>query len=205
MYERCLHFLFSVAFTLLSVQNLNLCNLVLYMVKMGEKKRIWFVIISYLSTLIIILNGLHLHRLFTAQVQLKSQVITLVVVWKWATLQCHWSGARLVIYTCISFRYACFLMLIQNKIIEKNWQVTCLLMKSSFLSWLMQPVVWTVIQTVFLPYVNAHLGQGFPLPIIHGFTVQNAEIIFSTSKITVCSDVSYAESQYLNQLLVYLQ
>ncbi|KAJ9686598.1 hypothetical protein PVL29_015462 [Vitis rotundifolia] len=65
---------------------------------------------------------------------------------------------------------------------------------------LIQPVIWTLIETVFLPYVNVHLGKGFPLPIIHGFTVQNAEIICSYSKITVCSNVAYEDPQNLNQL-----
>lgn len=70
--------------------------------------------------------------------------------------------------------------------------------------YLIQPVVWTVIQTVFVPYVNAHLGRGFPLPIIHGFTVKSAEIICSSSKITVCSDVAYADSHNVNQLFIPL-
>lgn len=65
---------------------------------------------------------------------------------------------------------------------------------------LIQPVIWTLIETVFLPYVNVHLGKGFPLPIIHGFTLQNAEIICSYSKITVCSNVAYEDPQNLNQL-----
>ncbi|KAL5861517.1 hypothetical protein ACOSQ4_002813 [Xanthoceras sorbifolium] len=56
---------------------------------------------------------------------------------------------------------------------------------------LIQPVMWTVIQTLFLPYVNAHLGQGFPLPIIHGFTLKNGKIMCSSSKITICNDVTY--------------
>ncbi|KAI3815131.1 hypothetical protein L1987_14787 [Smallanthus sonchifolius] len=59
---------------------------------------------------------------------------------------------------------------------------------------LIQPVMWTLIETVFLPYVNAHIGIGFPLPIISEFTLQNAEIITSDSRITVCSDVTYYES-----------
>ncbi|KAI4308422.1 hypothetical protein L6164_031500 [Bauhinia variegata] len=63
--------------------------------------------------------------------------------------------------------------------------------------YLIQPIVWTVIQTVFLPYANTHLGKGFPLPVIHGFTVQDAEITLSNSRVTVCSDVSYAESHEL--------
>ncbi|XP_057955735.1 putative BPI/LBP family protein At1g04970 [Malania oleifera] len=68
--------------------------------------------------------------------------------------------------------------------------------------YLIQPVMWTIIETVFLPYANSRLGKGFPLPIIHGFTLQNAEIRCSNSKITVCSDVVYAESYGLNQLLI---
>uniref|UniRef100_A0A1J3J382 Putative BPI/LBP family protein n=1 Tax=Noccaea caerulescens TaxID=107243 RepID=A0A1J3J382_NOCCA len=59
---------------------------------------------------------------------------------------------------------------------------------------LLQPIVWTVIQTVFVPYANEHLEKGFPLPIIRGFTLENAEIICSSSEITVCSDVAYLDS-----------
>lgn len=66
--------------------------------------------------------------------------------------------------------------------------------------YLIQPVIWTVIETVFLPYVNAHLAKGFPLPIIHGFTLQDADIVCSASTITVCSDVSYAEAGNLKNL-----
>ncbi|XP_047310444.1 putative BPI/LBP family protein At1g04970 [Impatiens glandulifera] len=58
---------------------------------------------------------------------------------------------------------------------------------------LIQPVVWTVIETVVLPYTNSHLEQGFPLPVIHGFTLQDAEIICSSSKITVCSNIDYTD------------
>ncbi|XP_076904712.1 putative BPI/LBP family protein At1g04970 isoform X1 [Bidens hawaiensis] len=59
---------------------------------------------------------------------------------------------------------------------------------------LIQPVVWTMIETVFLPYVNARIGVGFPLPLIHGFMLRNAEIITSDSRVTVCGDVTYQES-----------
>ncbi|XP_010542995.1 PREDICTED: putative BPI/LBP family protein At1g04970 [Tarenaya hassleriana] len=65
---------------------------------------------------------------------------------------------------------------------------------------LIQPIIWTVIQTVFVPYVNTRLEKGFPLPIIHGFSLRNAEIIFSSSEIAVCSDVTYLDSFRLVQL-----
>lgn len=68
---------------------------------------------------------------------------------------------------------------------------------------LIQPVIWTMIETVFLPYVNARLGIGFPLPIISGFMLENAEIISSDSSITVCSDVSYKESFDSSHTRVY--
>ncbi|XP_071726025.1 putative BPI/LBP family protein At1g04970 [Rutidosis leptorrhynchoides] len=68
---------------------------------------------------------------------------------------------------------------------------------------LIQPVIWTMIETVFLPYANARLGIGFPLPIINGFTLQNAEIISSQSRITVCSDVSYEESFKSSHARIY--
>ncbi|XVE78375.1 hypothetical protein DITRI_Ditri13aG0139800 [Diplodiscus trichospermus] len=70
---------------------------------------------------------------------------------------------------------------------------------------LIQPVMWTLVQTVVIPYANAYLGKGFPLPIIHGFTLQNAEIVFSSSKVTVCSDVAYSETENHNQLPIHLE
>ncbi|XP_047167486.1 putative BPI/LBP family protein At1g04970, partial [Vigna umbellata] len=60
--------------------------------------------------------------------------------------------------------------------------------------YLIQPVVWTLIETVFLPHANTRLNKGLPLPIIHGFILQNAEIILSTSRLAVCSDVAFTES-----------
>ncbi|KAK3009365.1 hypothetical protein RJ639_014681 [Escallonia herrerae] len=66
------------------------------------------------------------------------------------------------------------------------------------------PVIWTMIEKVFLPYANSRLGKAFPLPIIRGFTLQNAEIICSNSRITVCSDVTFVESYNLVQPLVSL-
>nr|XP_017215072.1 PREDICTED: putative BPI/LBP family protein At1g04970 isoform X2 [Daucus carota subsp. sativus] len=66
--------------------------------------------------------------------------------------------------------------------------------------YLIQPIVWTLIETVCLPYANSRLGKGFPLPIIHGFTLQNAEIVFSDSAVSVCSDVTFTDSYNLRSL-----
>ncbi|KAK7276480.1 hypothetical protein RIF29_17620 [Crotalaria pallida] len=60
--------------------------------------------------------------------------------------------------------------------------------------YLIQPVMWTLVETVLLPYANARLSKGLPMPIIHGFNLQDAEIILSTSRVTVCSDVAFGES-----------
>ncbi|KAM7274585.1 hypothetical protein ACFE04_016451 [Oxalis oulophora] len=40
--------------------------------------------------------------------------------------------------------------------------------------YLIQPVMRTIIQTVFLPFANTQLSKGFPLPIVHGFTLKDA-------------------------------
>lgn len=57
-----------------------------------------------------------------------------------------------------------------------------------------QPVVWSLIETVGLPYVNSRLSKGLPLPIIQGFNLQNAETVFSDSRVVVCSDVTYTDA-----------
>lgn len=74
---------------------------------------------------------------------------------------------------------------------------------SLFVQYVLQPVMWTIIERVFLPYANARLEVGFPLPIIRGFMLQNAEIIPSDSRITVCSDVAYEEYVDNSRSLVY--
>ncbi|KAI3509627.1 hypothetical protein L1887_25050 [Cichorium endivia] len=68
---------------------------------------------------------------------------------------------------------------------------------------LIQPVMWTLIETVFLPYINARLEIGFLLPIFRGITLQNAEILFRDSRITICSDFSYKEPFDPSRTLVY--
>ena len=54
----------------------------------------------------------------------------------------------------------------------------------------------TILKTVFLPYVNLHLRRGFPLPILHGFTLQDAEIVYTDSTVMVYSDLA-STKQYL--------
>ncbi|KAJ4981501.1 hypothetical protein NE237_032338 [Protea cynaroides] len=74
----------------------------------------------------------------------------------------------------------------------------------NFRIYLIQSVMRTLLKTVFFPYVNIRLRRGFPLPIIRGFTLQNADICTGSSQIVVCSDVVYADSNEL-RLLPYNQ
>ncbi|XP_042374360.1 putative BPI/LBP family protein At1g04970 [Zingiber officinale] len=59
---------------------------------------------------------------------------------------------------------------------------------------LIQGVVRVFLNTIFLPYVNLQLRQGFPLPIIKGFTLQNANILTTSSVMVVCSDLVFNKS-----------
>jgi len=64
---------------------------------------------------------------------------------------------------------------------------------SSWLWKIRQPIISEVLNDGVLPELNSHLMSGFPLPLIHGFSLQNAEVDYSDSTITVCSDVAYRE------------
>ncbi|XP_042477445.1 putative BPI/LBP family protein At1g04970 [Macadamia integrifolia] len=70
----------------------------------------------------------------------------------------------------------------------------------NFHMYLIQSVMRTFLKTVFFPYVNLRLRRGFPLPIIRGFTLQNADIVSANSQIVVCSDVVYTDSNELKLL-----
>ncbi|KFK39349.1 hypothetical protein AALP_AA3G232800 [Arabis alpina] len=48
----------------------------------------------------------------------------------------------------------------------------------------------TVLESLFLPFVNARLKRGFPLPIPHGFTIKNTEIVFVKNGVMVCTDIA---------------
>ncbi|XP_022716829.1 uncharacterized protein LOC111275641 isoform X3 [Durio zibethinus] len=68
-------------------------------------------------------------------------------------------------------------------------------------------VMSTILKTFFMPYLNLHLRRGFPLPLPHGFTLQNAEIIRLDSRVTVRSDLSFSDrydSYDLNRLPIHL-
>ncbi|BBH02055.1 lipid-binding serum glycoprotein family protein, partial [Prunus dulcis] len=58
---------------------------------------------------------------------------------------------------------------------------------------LVQAVLSTILKTVVVPYVNLHLWKGLPLPLPHGFTLHNSEIVSINSRLTIFSDVAIAE------------
>lgn len=58
---------------------------------------------------------------------------------------------------------------------------------------LIKPVVSLILKTVIVPYANVKLLKGLPLPILHGFTLQNAEISCTDTKLVISSDVSFHE------------
>ncbi|CAK9315483.1 unnamed protein product [Citrullus colocynthis] len=65
---------------------------------------------------------------------------------------------------------------------------------------LTKPVAQTLVKTTLLPNANVYLRKGLPLPVIHGFMFQNAEVISSNSRIMVCSDILWTEEHSLDHL-----
>ncbi|XWS27796.1 hypothetical protein CRYUN_Cryun25bG0010800 [Craigia yunnanensis] len=68
---------------------------------------------------------------------------------------------------------------------------------------LIQAAMSTILKTFFMPYLNLHLRKGFPLPLPKGFLLQNAEIIWLDSRVTVQSDLSFTDRYDLNLLPIY--
>lgn len=57
----------------------------------------------------------------------------------------------------------------------------------------LQKTMWVFLKDVAVPYVNARLRKGFPLPVIRGFSLEDADISCSNSRIVVCSNVAYPD------------
>ncbi|KAF8694816.1 hypothetical protein HU200_037913 [Digitaria exilis] len=56
---------------------------------------------------------------------------------------------------------------------------------------LVQTMLRFFLKSLFVPYVNSYLEQGFPLPIINGFYITDAYILTSYSKMIVSCDVAF--------------
>lgn len=60
---------------------------------------------------------------------------------------------------------------------------------------LVQTVLRIFLKNLFMPYVNSYLKQGFRLPIINGFSVRDAYILTSYSRMMVSCDVAFIEQE----------
>ncbi|KAJ0264552.1 putative BPI/LBP family protein [Hirschfeldia incana] len=54
-----------------------------------------------------------------------------------------------------------------------------------------QDVASTILESLFLPYVNTRLKRGFPLPFTQGFKIKNTEIAYVENSVMVSSDVAF--------------
>nr|AFK49298.1 unknown [Medicago truncatula] len=62
----------------------------------------------------------------------------------------------------------------------------------------------TALKTVLIPYLNSQLKRGIPLPILNGFTLENARIFYTPPWIAVCSDVTFLGDYYFRHHLAYV-
>ncbi|PAN24608.1 hypothetical protein PAHAL_4G238200 [Panicum hallii] len=65
---------------------------------------------------------------------------------------------------------------------------------------LIQGVIRVFLNTVCMPYLNSRLGNGFVLPVVHGFTLQDVNILTSAKQLTLCSDVIFTNASSLASL-----
>jgi len=65
---------------------------------------------------------------------------------------------------------------------------------------LIQGVIRVFLNTVCMPYLNSRLGNGFVLPVVHGFTLQDVYILTSAEQLTLCSNVIFTNASGLASL-----
>lgn len=84
---------------------------------------------------------------------------------------------------------------------------------STYLKWskigklhmnVIQSLSSTALKTVLIPYLNSQLKRGIPLPILNGFALENARILYTPPWIAVCSDVTFLGDYYLRHHLAYV-
>ncbi|GJM99928.1 hypothetical protein PR202_ga17071 [Eleusine coracana subsp. coracana] len=66
----------------------------------------------------------------------------------------------------------------------------------------LQGVIRVFLNTVAMPYLNSRLGNGFVLPVVHGFTLKDVNVITSAEQLTLCSDVTFTNASTLLRLPV---
>ncbi|EER99078.1 hypothetical protein BDA96_02G255100 [Sorghum bicolor] len=65
---------------------------------------------------------------------------------------------------------------------------------------LVQTVLRILLKSLFVPYVNSYLEQGFQLPIIKGFSVIDAYVLTSYSRMIVSCNVAFPEPEVLSPI-----
>ncbi|CAL0317454.1 unnamed protein product [Lupinus luteus] len=66
-----------------------------------------------------------------------------------------------------------------------------------------QSLVSNVLKTVLIPFLNSELKKGITLPMVNGFGLENAGILYAHPWIMVYSDVAFLNHSYLTQKLAY--
>ncbi|KAE9584125.1 putative bactericidal permeability-increasing protein, alpha/beta [Lupinus albus] len=64
-------------------------------------------------------------------------------------------------------------------------------------------VVSSVLKTVLIPFLNSQLKRGIPLPMLNGFALENAGILYAHPWVTVSTDVAFLGHSYLKQKTAY--
>ncbi|VAI73311.1 unnamed protein product [Triticum turgidum subsp. durum] len=67
---------------------------------------------------------------------------------------------------------------------------------------LIQGVIRVFLNTVCMPYLNSHLGNGYILPVVHGFTLKDVHVVTSAEQLMLCSDITFANASRLAALPV---
>ncbi|PKA60333.1 Putative BPI/LBP family protein [Apostasia shenzhenica] len=84
---------------------------------------------------------------------------------------------------------------IVSKAVLKDFSLTLKWSKiGNFHMFLVQGVMRIFLHTVVMPCLNSHLSKGFPVPVIRGLAIENAQILTSSSTIVLCFDVAFANS-----------
>lgn len=62
----------------------------------------------------------------------------------------------------------------------------------SFPVYLVQATVRTLVQELVLPLINLNLKSGFPIPMVAGVEVENADLRYEDGYLLVCTDIHYS-------------
>lgn len=126
----------------------------------------------------------------------------------------RWNGLKLGTSICLWFRWSISATLyiffwpswlfshLQNSV-AKEWLILIHVCSSELNYNKMLPlqgVIRVFLNTVCMPYLNSRLGNGFVLPVVHGFTLQDVYVLTSAKQLTLCSDVTFTNASSMASL-----